>query len=317
MRAAVVTRYGPPEVVRIQDVSVPEPRPGEVRVQVTAAAVSSGDARIRAARFPPGFAVPARLALGLRRPRRPVLGGAYAGVVHAVGDGVTDLSPGDAVCGMAGMRLGAHAEYLVRPAETVARRPDTVSDIDAAAVLFGGTTAWWFLHDRGRLVPGMSVLVNGASGAVGTNAVQLAHHGGAAVSAVCSSANAELVTRLGADRIIDHTRTDVRSLAERFDLVLDTVGNLDIATGRRLLAPGGRLLLAVAGLGQLLRARGDVTAGSAPERVEDYRMLVEMVATGELEPVIDQVLPFEQIVEAHRRVDTGHKVGNVVVTLQR
>lgn len=313
MRAAVVERYGPPEVVHVVDRPRPEPRPGEIVVRVAAVAVSSGDARIRGARFPSGFGPFARMAFGLRGPRRPVLGSSFAGVVDVVGDRVSGLVPGDRVCGMTGIRMGAHAEYLTVPAERAARTPAGVSDDDAAGLLFGGSTAWHFLHGRASVAPGSSVLVNGASGAVGTNAVQLARHLGATVTGVTSAANAGLVTDLGAGRIIDHTRTDLAAVDERFDVVLDTVGNVSIATGRRLVAPGGVLLLAVAGLSDTVRARGDVVAGSAPERVEHFDRLLDLVAAGELRVIHDRHLPLAEIVEAHRLVDAGHKVGNVLV----
>jgi NADPH:quinone reductase-like Zn-dependent oxidoreductase len=157
------------------------------------------------------------------------------------------------------------------------------------------------------------VLVNGASGAVGTCAVQLAKHLGAVVTGVTSGANAELVTSLGADRVIDHTTTELSSITARYDVVLDTVGNLTIASGRRLLAPGGQLLLAVATLGQMLRARGDVAAGSSAERAEDVAYLLQLVADGQLRVVLDQVVGLDDIAEVHRRIDTGRKVGNAIV----
>jgi NADPH:quinone reductase-like Zn-dependent oxidoreductase len=313
MRAAVADRYGPPEVVRI--VEIPQPAVGadEVLVRVEAVAVTSGDARIRGARFPTGFAVPARLAFGISRPRRKILGGSFSGVVEAVGPRVTGIAAGDEVCGMTGVRMGAHAEYVAVPAKKLARKPAGVSHEQAAGLLFGGSTALFFLRDKAAVGPGMSVLVNGASGAIGTSAVQLAKHFGATVTGVTSAANAGLVTGLGADRVIDYTREDLSRIADRFDVVLDAVGNLTISSGRRLLADGGVLLLAVAGLLETVRARGDVVAGSAPERVEDFELLLELAAAGEITVVIDQVHDLGDIVEAHRRVDSGHKVGNVVV----
>jgi NADPH:quinone reductase-like Zn-dependent oxidoreductase len=313
MRAAVGDRYGPPEVVRI--VEIPQPAVGadEVLVRVEAVAVTSGDARIRGARFPTGFAVPARLAFGISRPRRKILGGSFSGVVEAVGPRVTGIAAGDEVCGMTGVRMGAHAEYVAVPAKKLARKPAGVSHEQAAGLLFGGSTALFFLRDKAAVGPGMSVLVNGASGAIGTSAVQLAKHFGATVTGVTSAANAGLVTGLGADRVIDYTREDLSRIADRFDVVLDTVGNLTISSGRRLLADGGVLMLAVAGLVETVRARGDVVAGSAPERVEDFELLLELAAAGEITVVIDQVHDLGDIVEAHRRVDSGHKVGNVVV----
>ena len=313
MRAAVIDRYGPPEVVRVAEVPRPTPGAGHVVVRVCAVAVTSGDARIRGARFPPGFGLFARLAFGVARPRRSILGMSFSGEVSEVGPEVHDLSPGDPVCAMTGMSMGAHAEYVAVKATRLARTPLGVRHEDAAGLLFGGTTAWYFLRDRANVGPGVSVLVNGASGAVGTNAVQLAHQLGATVTAVTSSANLELVRELGAHDVIDHTVQDVADTTERFDVVLDTVGNLSIASGRRLLTERGKLLLAVAGLGDMIRARGDVAAGTAPERVADIDQLLEMVADERLTVVLDEVLGLDEIVQAYRRVDSGHKVGNLVL----
>lgn len=214
---------------------------------------------------------------------------------------------------MTGTRMGAHAEYVAVPEGRLAGKPPGVTHEDAAGVLFGGTAALYFLRDGVSVGSGRSVLVNGASGAVGTNAVQLASHLGARVTAVTSAANAELVTDLGAERVIDHHQTDVGGLAQRFDVVLDTVGNLTAATGRRLLTEGGVLALAVASLGDQIRARGNLVAGSAPERVEDFEYLLQLVAAGDLTVVHDQTFALDDIVEAYRRVDSGHKVGNIVV----
>lgn len=313
MRAAVVDRYGPPEVVQVREVAVPTPKAGQVLVRVRATPVTSGDARIRAGRFPPGFAPFARVALGFRGPRRPVLGGVLSGVVEAVGDDVTGFAVGDEVCGMTGVRMGAHAELAVAPAKKLVRKPPAVSHDDAAGLLFGATAALHYLRDRTAVQSGDTVLVNGASGAVGTAAVQLAVHLGGRVTGVTSGRNAALVTDLGAERTIDHTAVDVTEIPDRFDVVLDTVGNLSIRSGRTLLAPGGRLGLAVAGLGDTIRARGAVSAGPAGERAEDFDVLLGLAVSGTLRVVIEQVYELDQIVEAHRRVDTGHKVGNVVV----
>jgi NADPH:quinone reductase-like Zn-dependent oxidoreductase len=313
VRAAVVERFGGPEVISVREVPTPVPGARDVLVRVVAAAVTSGDARIRGARFPKGFGPFARLVFGVRRPRRRILGSCFSGVVEAVGSGIEGLEPGDVVAGMTGAAMGAHAELLALPAAKAVRVPVGIRHEDAAGVLFGGTTALHFLRDKAHVGPGDEVLVNGASGAIGTNAVQLAAHLGAKVTAVTSGANAELVTALGAARVIDHTRQDVTASADRFDVVLDTVGNLSIATGRALLRPGGRLVLAVASLGETVRARGQVIAGPAPERVEHMAQLLELVAGGELTVVHDSTYPLDEIVEAYRRVDGGHKRGNIVV----
>ena len=312
MRAAIVERYGPPEVVRVAETPLPTVGADQVLVRVEAAAVTSADARIRGARFPRGFTPFARLAFGLRRPRRPVLGGAFSGVVEACGNRVQGFAVGDEVCGMTGVALGAHAEHLAVRARRVTHKPSTVSHDDAAAVLFGGSTALHFC-ERAKIAPGETVLVNGASGAIGTNAVQLACLRGATVTGVASTANLGLVTKLGATHTIDRTTTSLAELDDRFDVVIDTVGNVSIASGRRLLRDGGRLVLCVAGLGETIRARGEVIAGTAPERVEHFDHLLGLIADGSLAVVIDDVHSLDDIVEAHRRVDSGHKVGNLVV----
>ena len=313
MRAAVVDRFGPPSVVHLADVPAPAARPDEVLVRVAAAAVTVADSRIRGARFPRGFGPIARLVFGPLRPRRKVLGSSFSGVVDAVGSDVVGLAVGDEVCGMTGVSMGAHAEFIAVPTKRVVGKPAQVTPDDAAAVLFGGTTALFYLRDKGGVRPGQSVLVNGASGAIGTNAVQLAKHFGATVTAVTSGPNAQLVTDLGADRVIDYTRTPLSQLTERFDVVLDTVGNVTISSGKRLLNPGGVLLLAVADLWQAIGARGNVKAGPAPERAEDAELLLQLVADGTLKVVIDHSYELDEIVAAHERVDTGHKVGNVIV----
>jgi NADPH:quinone reductase-like Zn-dependent oxidoreductase len=223
------------------------------------------------------------------------------------------MAPGEEVCGMTGVKLGAHAEYVAVQAKRLARKPSAVSHEDAAGVLFGGSTALFFLRDKASVGPGMSVCVNGASGAIGTSAVQLAKHFGATVTGVTSTANADLVTGLGAGRVIDYTRDDLADVVDRFDVVLDAVGNLSIASGRRLLTPEGVLLLAVAGLGDTVRARGNVVAGPAPERIEDFEFLLGLVADGAITVVIDRIHDLQDIAEAHRRVDSGRKIGNIIV----
>jgi NADPH:quinone reductase-like Zn-dependent oxidoreductase len=313
MRAVIVDRYGPPEVARVAEVPRPRPRKGEVLVRVVAAAVTSGDARIRGARFPPGFALPARLAFGLRRPRRCILGMVFSGIVEEVGPGVANVAPGLAVCGMTGMSMGAHAEYVSVAARRVAAVPSGVSHSDAAGLLFGGSTALYFLRDKAAVGPGMTVLVNGASGAVGSNAVQLARHFGATVTGVTSGGNADFVRRLGAARVIDYAVSDVRALADRFDVVFDAVGSLSMVSGRRLLRDRGVLVLAVASLWDTLRARRGVVTGPAPERAADFEWLLQLVTANELTVVVNRTFPLDQIGDAYRLADSGHKRGNVIV----
>jgi NADPH:quinone reductase-like Zn-dependent oxidoreductase len=212
---------------------------------------------------------------------------------------------------MTGVAMGAHAELAAVRADRLTRVPAGVALADAAAVLFGGTTARHVLRDV--VAPGRRVLVNGASGAVGTAAVQVAHLAGAHVTAVCSGRNADLVRSLGADEVVDHGRTSVHDLPAAYDVVLDAVGNLDRRSGRRLLATSGVLVLAVAGLVDTVLARGPVRAGPWPEDPAHFAWLLERLAAGQLQPVVSRTLPLSEIVEAHRIVDSGRKVGNLVV----
>ena len=313
MKAAVVGRYGPPRTVRIEQVPDPEPRADEVLVRVRATAVTAGDARIRAARFPRGFGILGRLGLGLRGPRRPVLGVVFSGTVERLGSAGMALSVGDEVAGMTGARMGAHAELLVVPAARLVPKPAAVSHADAAAALFGGTTALHFLRDRAGLRAGQRVLVNGASGSVGSAAVQLARQLGAEVTAITSDRNRRLVASLGAERTIDYATQPVAGMRGDYDVVFDAVGNIGRSDGPRLLAPGGALILAAAGLVDTLAARGRVHAGSAPERPESFSLLLDLVAAGDFDPLARALGGLEAIPEAHAIVDSGRKVGNLVV----
>ncbi|MFC7431260.1 MULTISPECIES: NAD(P)-dependent alcohol dehydrogenase [unclassified Agrococcus] len=288
----------------------------EVVVRVHAAAVTAGDARIRAARLPPGFALPGRLALGLRGPRRPVLGGTLSGVVEALGPGAEGLAVGDAVAGMNGVRMGAHAELVRVRADRLVRLPEGVAHVAAAGALFGASTAMGLVLGRARLAAGERLLVVGASGAVGTSTVQLARIHGAHVTVLASAANLELARRLGADEAHDRRTTPPESLG-RFDVVLDAAGALDRRRGLALLADGGRLVLAVATLGETITARGPVVAGPAAERPESFARALALVADGSLDPVVHSAGGLDAIVDAYREVDAGTKVGNLVVEPQR
>lgn len=316
MRAVVVDRYGPPEVAVVREVPTPVPAKGQVLVRVISAAVTSGDARMRSGVFPRGFAVPGKLAMGVRGPRHRILGAVFSGEVAALGADATGFSLGDRVSGMTGMTVGGHAEFIVAAPSRIVPTPASVSHDAAAAVLFGGTTALDYLRDKAALKPGATVLVNGASGAVGSSAVQLAKHLGAEVIGVTSAANSEFVTRLGARRVIDYRRTsfaDLQARGERFDVVFDTVGNISAKSGRPLLTENGVLLLAVAGLGELLTARGNVKAGSASEDPANVATVLQLTADGVLDPLIESAHPLDDIADAYRRIDSGRKVGNIVV----
>ncbi|WP_256839112.1 NAD(P)-dependent alcohol dehydrogenase [Ornithinimicrobium faecis] len=314
MRAAVLDRYGPPSVVRVQEVADPQPADGEVVLDVAAVAVTAADARMRGANFPRGFGPFARLGIGVLRPRKRVLGASCSGVVRAVGAGVSGLAVGDEVCGQLDAGMGAHAEQVLARATSLVPKPAEVSHEDAAGLLFGGTTALGYLRDKGQVQPGHRVLVVGASGAVGTMAVQIAQILGARVTGVCSTPNVEVVQRLGADEVIDYRKTPPEHLTGSYDLVIDTVGALSIATGRRLLSDTGVLQLVAADLWQMLAARGRVQAGMVTGKPDDVRQLLQWAAAGDLVSVTDRVLPLDQIVQAHEVVDSGRKVGNIIIT---
>jgi NADPH:quinone reductase-like Zn-dependent oxidoreductase len=323
MLAAICTAYGGPETVVVRDIPKPTPRKGEILIRMRAACVTSGDARVRAANFPPGFALLARLALGIRGPRRAILGAEGAGIVEACGSGVTRFKEGDAIFALFGARFGAHAEYAVLPeTAAIAAVPKGFSFERAAAIAFGGATALYYLRDLGNVAPGERVLVNSASGSVGSAAVQLARHFGARVTGVCSAANAERVRALGAYETIDYATRDFADGHERWNIVLDAIGNAPLARACMALVPGGRLLAVVAGLGATLGAalrpkRGAlrVLAGVASERAEDLEFLAKLCESGAFDPPIDSVFPLADIARAHARVDTGRKTGAVVVTM--
>lgn len=316
MKAAVYERYGPPEVVQIRDVPMPVPEPDELLVESRATTVNSGDARLRALRVPRGMSALVRLAMGVTKPRRPVLGFEVAGRVTEAANGVTEFQPGDRVVASRGFKFGCHAEYVtVAEHGQVARIPDNVSFEEAVSLCFGGSTALHFL-ERAKLTAGESILINGASGAVGTIAVQLAKHRGAEVTAVCSSANAGVVGDLGADHVIAYTTQDFTQNGQLYDVIMDTHGNAPYTRVKHSLKPGGRFLMVVGDLFQTVASAGQraTIGGTAKVTGETYRTLMSLAEQGVLRPVIDTVLPFEQIVEAYRRVDGGHKVGSIVLT---
>lgn len=322
MRAAVVRHYGGPDVVSVESWPTPRLRDDAVLVRVRTSTVTTADWRARSATMPPGFAILGRLVFGLTRPRNPILGTELAGDVIAVGARVTKFRVGDAVIAMTGMRLGAHAEVALLPEKScVVPKPAGVSYAVAAALGFGGTTALDFLR-RARLQSGESLLVNGATGGVGSMMVQLGKAQGAVVTAVCSAANADLARTLGADHVIDYATTDFADGAARYDVIADVAGTAPVARCRRALKPGGRVLLVLAPLKELLsllwakRLWGiEVIAGPAPEHVDDLATLADLAERGVVTPHIDAMLPLADIAEAHRRVDTGHKRGSVVVTM--
>lgn len=323
MSAAIVTRYGSPDVVRIAAIPRPAPKAKEILIRVRATTVSSGDARVRGLDVPRGFRLLMHLALGLRGPRQPVLGLEVAGEVTEVGQGVTRFRIGDAVIAYPGATMRGHAEYVtVAEDGTVVHKPEGLDFAHAAALSFGGLTALHFLKTCARVRPGESVLMVGASGAVGLAGVQLARHLGATVTAVCSAANEGLVRDAGATNVLDYAREDFTRRGETYDVIMDCIGETSYAHARRALSPGGRLLRIVASLPGVLAAplQGRLSghrvfAPMSEGNVDDLRTLAELARTGAFRPVIDSRYPFARIRDAHARVDSHRKRGSVVVTL--
>ncbi|MEJ2125150.1 MAG: NAD(P)-dependent alcohol dehydrogenase [Alphaproteobacteria bacterium] len=323
MKAAVYRQYGSPNVVHIEDVAKPEPKNNEVLVKIRATTVSAADWRIRSLTVPKGFGLIIRLFFGVLRPRQPILGTELAGEIEAVGKDVTKFKVGDAVFAYPGAELGSHAKYRTMPEDgRIALKPANLSFEEAAALSFGGATALYFLRDVAKLQKSESVLVVGASGSVGSAAVQLAKHFGAEVTGICSTANVELVKSIGADRVIDYTKEDYKQGGERYDVIFDTVGETPLAKNLSALKAGGRLALIAANLPQILatvwRSKSDqkkVFAGPATESPEQLQFLKDLSEAGKFKPVIDQRFPLESIALAHARVDSRRKTGNVIVTV--
>jgi NADPH:quinone reductase-like Zn-dependent oxidoreductase len=323
MKAIVCEGYGSPDVLQLKEVEKPIPKDNDVLIKVHTTTVTSGDWRARSLSVPIGFGLISRLALGVSRPRQSILGSELAGEIELMGKGVSKFKVGDQIFAMSGVGMGCHAEYKCMPeGGAMALKPSNLTYIEAAALPFGGTTALDFFR-RGNLQSGEKVLINGASGAVGSAAVQLAKYFGADVTGVCSSANAGLVESLGADHVIDYTAEDFTQNGETYDVIVDTVGMAPFSRSKASLKERGRLLLVLAGLPDMLMipwvsmtGTKKVIAGTAAERAEDLLFLAGLAEAGHFKPVIDRRYPFEQIAEAHRYVGTGRKKGNVVVTLE-
>lgn len=302
MKAIITTQYGPPEVMIIRDVEKPVVKDHEVLIKIKAIAVTSGDCRIRAFRIPKWyFWVPMRVALGLFKPRKPIQGLWLAGEIKTTGSAVTKFKTGQHVYGRTtGLEFGANAEYICLPENAVMDlKPANLTPEESVALPFGGLTALHFLRKK-NVKKGDKILIYGASGAVGSSAVQLANYFGAEITAVCSTQNIEWVKNLGAHKTIDYTKEDFTAGTERFDVVFDAVGYINHAKSKKILKPHGQFISVI-------------TSGSADDTVESLHYLTELAEKGIIKPLIDKIYPFDQMVKAHRYVDQGHKKGNVVV----
>jgi NADPH:quinone reductase-like Zn-dependent oxidoreductase len=317
MRAIVCEQFGPPEVLHLKDVPKPSPGDDEVLVKVRATTVTAADWRCRSKTVPRGMGLAAGMFLGFTRPRHPILGTELAGVVESVGKAVTRFKAGDRVFAFPGLSMGCHVEYrCIAHDGPIAISPANLSDEEAAALSFGGVTALRFLA-KGKIERGQAVLVNGASGGVGTAAVQIAKHFGATVTGVCSAANVALVRSLGAYDVVDYTQEDFTRSGKTYDIIVDTAGTAPLPRCRGSLKPDGRLLLVVGDLAGALQSMGNkrIVFGSPPPYPDELPFLAQLAEAGEYRPVIDRRYPLEDAVEAHRYVDTGHKKGNVILTV--
>ena len=330
MKAIMHTAYGPPEVLQLREIPMPTPKDTEVRVRVRAASVNFGDLlvrdfkRISPSQFsmPLPLWLPARLQFGLNHPKQPILGNEFAGDIDAIGQAVTRFKVGEAVFGYRGMSMGANAEYLCMAENgLVAHKPANLTYAEAATVPGGALTALSLLRTA-QLQRGQKVLINGASGGIGSQAVQLARHMGADVTAVCGTPRLAFVQALGASRVIDYTQADFTQSGETYDLIVDILGKSSFARCRGSLTPNGRYLLASFKTRHLLQMLATSLAGGqkvicalSNEKLDDLLLIKELMQAGQIKAVIDRSFPLEQAAEAHRYMETGRRTGQVVLTV--
>jgi NADPH:quinone reductase-like Zn-dependent oxidoreductase len=323
MKAVFYHQYGSPEVLRIKEVEKPSPGDREVLIRIHATTVTAVDSIFRK-----GSSFFARMATGILRPKIPVLGTELAGMVEATGKDVRSFQVGDPVFGDSSSRNGAHAAYIcLSEDEPLVNKPDQLTFDEAAAVPYGALTALPFLRDHGKITPGKKILILGASGSVGTSAVQLAKYYGAEVTGVCSSANLELVRSLGADHVIDYRQEDFTESGKTWDIVFDTVGKSSYSRCKRSLSRRGVFMTTFLSMPILLQMVWTSKFGNKKaiiaftglrppgERKKDLVIIKELLEKGILKPVIDRKYPLDQIADAYRYVDLGHKKGNVVIKI--
>ena len=323
VKAVIYTRYGGPEVLHLADVPTPVPGDQDVLIRVRAAEATKSDCEFRSFRYSvKWFWLPLRIAVGVRRPRRRILGVYFAGEVVSVGGRVTGFAPGDQVYGSTGLRLGGYGEYVVLPERaTFGPKPRNMTFAEAAAVPLGGLNALHFMQ-RARIKPGEQVLINGAGGSIGAHAIQIAHSMGAQVTAVDHPIKEELVRRLGASDFIDYTVDDVTTTSRRFDVIFDMVAGSSYRRLTGMLQPGGRYLHGNPRLSVLARSvlttrftDKTVTVAFAPETKQALATLTEMIEAGKIQSIVDRVYPMAEAAAAHRRVETEQRLGAAVITI--
>jgi len=323
MKAVIYERYGSPDVLHLTDVAQPVAGPGQVLVRIYAAGVNAADWHLlRADPFM------ARMATGLLKPKRPILGADIAGVIDSVGEGVTRFKPGDAVYGdLSGCGFGGFAEYVAVPESVLSPKPSNLGFTEAAAVPMAAVTALQALRDKGAVGPGKRVLINGASGGVGTFAVQIAKVLGADVTAVCSTSKLEQARALGADHVVDYTREDFTRMGQTYDVVIAANGNRSLGDYKRALAPDGVYVMVGGSTSQIMQAVifGQLRSGGgkkltnlmAKPNAADLATVSGWIEAGKVKPVMDRTYPLEQTADAIRYIEQGHARGKVVVTLKR
>jgi len=326
MKAIVCERYGPPEVLELKEMPKPSPGEDEILIKVHATSVNAADCNVRGLVYiPAGLGWLARLMLGIKKPKIRIIGSVLAGEIEEVGRKVTTFHVGDRILGT-GPEMGAYAEYACRPEKgAIAIMPENLNYEHAATIPYGALTSLYFLRDKAGVKAGQRVLINGASGGVGVYAVQIAHYYGAEVTGVCSTSNVEFVKSLGADKVIDYTREDFTERNEQWDIIFDmVVGKTSFSRSKGSLTPGGYYLAVAGGLNDMLQMiRTSFTGGkkvifgggAACEKKENLLFLMKLIESGDLRPVLDKSFTIEQMVEAHRYVETGQKKGNIALMI--
>jgi NADPH:quinone reductase-like Zn-dependent oxidoreductase len=322
MKAIICTKYGTPEVLKITEVEKPTPKENEVLIKIFATTVTVADCRVRGFVVPKSFRLPAKFALGFSKPKKPILGGELAGVVENIGKNVTKVKIGDKVFAFPGHNLGAYAEYrCMKENDCIALKPENLSFEQSAVLTFGGITALYFCQ-KANIAKDKTVLVYGASGSVGTYAVQITKYFGAKVTGVCSAENLELVKSLGADNVIDYTAKEWIALNEKFDVVFDAVGKMDIEKVIEITKPQGQYIHTVVTpfdeislRRKLSKPKIKLIGGTYNANLEQINLIKKLAEENFIKPVIDRQYSFNEICLAHEYVDKGHKKGNVVIKI--